>query len=64
MSLFKMNKEEVAYHYGPHLSWAYLLDEYYWKKVTALQWVPLNVSTFGSQGNDYPKWPIINDSRQ
>lgn len=44
MSLFKINKQEVAYHYGSHLYCAYLLDEYYWKKLIALQWVPLNIS--------------------
>lgn len=55
-----MNKQEVANHYGSHLYQTYLLDAYYWTKLIALQWEPLNVSTFGSQGNDYPKWPIIN----
>ena len=31
MSLFKMSKQEVAYHYASHLYYAYLLEEYYWK---------------------------------
>lgn len=60
MSLFKMNKREVGYRYGSHLYGAYLLDAYQWTKLIALQWVPLNVGTFGSEGNDYSKWPIIN----
>lgn len=48
MSLFKMSKQEVAYHYGPRLYYAYLVDEHYRKKLIALWWVPLHRSTFGS----------------
>lgn len=35
MSVLKMSKQEVAYHDGSHLYCAYLLDEYYWKKLVA-----------------------------
>lgn len=36
MSPFKMSKQEVACHYGSHLYCAYLLDEYYWKKINCI----------------------------
>lgn len=60
MSLFEMNKQEVAYHYGSQLYGAYLQAAYYWTKLIALQWVPPSVSTFDSEGNDYLKWPVVN----